>query len=80
MTGEIYTDNGASLGRRTRLFRNCASGNGVEWMYAVDHAGGDDRWYGFHAAAGGTIESMIKAGMRISPASCMVKEDGGDEE
>lgn len=59
---DIYHDNGAAYGRRTRYFRN-ASGGGVEWMYAVDHAQGDDRWYGYLATGGHeTIASLISGG------------------
>ena len=43
MEAELYSDNGAELGLRTRLFRNAADG-GVEWMYAVDHAAVDRDW------------------------------------
>ena len=43
----IFTDQGAErLNARTRYFRD-AEGGGVEWIFAVDHAAGHDRWYGF---------------------------------
>lgn len=63
---DIYTDNGVAFGRRTRIFRDCATGCGVEWMYAVDYAGGDRRWYGFHPAAGGSIATMQANGMALT--------------
>lgn len=64
----IYTDNGASRGCRTRYFRD-AEGGGVEWIYAVDHAGPAPRWCGFmpigapqtvaaHIACGAQWESL----------------------
>ncbi|RWR30516.1 hypothetical protein D2T29_12660 [Sinirhodobacter populi] len=63
---EAYTDNGAAFGRRTRVFRDCVTGCGVEWMYAVDYAGGDSRWYRFHPAAGGTVEGLQANGMKLT--------------
>jgi len=66
MAQDIYQDNAAELGLRTRLFRN-AVGGGVEWMYAVDHAAGDRRWYGFGACGESpTIESLIESGMSLT--------------
>lgn len=64
MTTRIYHDHGANHGRRTRLFRNGQHG-GVEWMYAVDHAGGDDRWYGYGHAS--NITELQRTGMDLSP-------------
>mgnify|MGYP000252711470 CR=1 FL=1 len=62
----IYHDNGAALGRRTRVFRNCPNGGGVEWMYAVDHAGPNPRWYGYLATGGHeTIASLRITGMDL---------------
>lgn len=51
----IYTDNGANLNLRTRYFRDGAHG-GIEWMYAVDYAAGERRWYGYGAGMGGAQE------------------------
>lgn len=63
---EIYSDNGAAFGRRTRLFRNGAHG-GVEWIYAVDYANGNDRWYGYLSTGGHeTIASLQISGMFLS--------------
>jgi len=64
---EIYSDNGASIGRRTRLFRQCPSGTGVEWIYAVDYAGGDDRWYTYHPSAAASIQGLLKTEMNLTP-------------
>lgn len=62
---QLYHDNGAAFGRRTRYFRN-AAGGGVEWIYAVDHAGGCDRWYGYLATGGHeTIASLQISGMDL---------------
>ena len=61
---EIYHDNGRALGRRTRFFRDTEGG--VEWMYGVDYANGDNRWYAFHAGAGRSIDEMKRAGMFLS--------------
>ena len=58
----IYTDAGASIGLRTRLFRDCANGRGVEWMYAVDWAAGHDRWFGFGMSEGQSIKKMMSDG------------------
>lgn len=66
---EVFHDNGAAFGRRTRVFRNCALG-GVEWMYAVDYAGGDRRWYGYMCTGGHeTVGSLIASGMDLRPYS-----------
>lgn len=62
---EIYHDNGRAFGRRTRFFRDAELG-GVEWMYGVDYANGDNRWYAFHAGAGSSIDEMKRAGMFLS--------------
>lgn len=62
---EIYSDNGAAFGRRTRLFRNGAHG-GVEWIYAVDYAGGDRRWYGYGMAPDCSIAELQADGMFLS--------------
>lgn len=65
---DIYHDNGAAFGRRTRYFRESPHG-GIEWMYAVDHANGCRRWYGYGMAyqSGGTIPQLIAAGMDLTP-------------
>lgn len=66
--GVIHTDKGGERGQRTRLFRDCATGAGVEWIYAVDYEGPNPRWYGFHAAGGTTsIAKLIKNGMTLEP-------------
>jgi len=62
---EIYHDNGAAFGRRTRFFRNAPLG-GVEWMYAVDWANGDRRWYGFGMSPDNSIEKLKQSGMFLS--------------
>ena len=61
----IYHDNGAAFGNRTRVFRAGAHG-GVEWMYGVDYANGDKRWYGFGAVPDATIEKLKANGMFLS--------------
>lgn len=66
ITRDVYHDNGAAFGRRTRVFRDCSNGQGVEWMYGVDYAGGDTRWYGFYPAGNGTIASLQQGGMFLS--------------
>ena len=58
----IYSDDGGSKGRRTRLFRDCANCLGVEWIYAVDWAAGHDRWFGFGMAENYSIRKMQKDG------------------
>jgi hypothetical protein len=64
---DIFHDSGAAFGRRTRYFRN-ANGGGVEWMYGVDHANGDTRWYGYLATGGHeTITSLMISGMSLTP-------------
>lgn len=60
----IYTDNGAAFGNRTRLFRN--TNGGVEWMYAVDYASGHDRWYGFGMQPNNSIDKLKSNGMFLS--------------
>lgn len=63
----IFQDKGACFGRRTRVFRNAPCG-GVEWMYAVDFANGDDRWYGYLATGGHeTIGSLVASGVDLVP-------------
>lgn len=62
---QLYHDNGAAFGRRTRYFRN-AAGGGVEWIYAVDWAGGDRRWYGFGMDGTATIAKLQAGGMFLS--------------
>jgi len=63
---EIYHDNGAAFGRRTRFFRNADIG-GVEWMYGVDYANGDQRWYGYMSTGfHETISSLKASGMFLS--------------
>lgn len=66
---KIYHDNGAAFGRRTRVFRNGPNG-GTEWQYAVDHANGDPRWYGYLATGGHeTIASLQASGMDLRPVT-----------
>lgn len=63
---EIYHDNGRAFGRRTRFFRNAKNG-GVEWMYGVDYANGDDRWYAFMAMGNvQSVEQLKRDGMFLS--------------
>jgi hypothetical protein len=63
---DIYHDNGAAFGRRTRFFRNADIG-GVEWMYGVDYANGDWRWYGYMSTGfHETISSLKASGMFLS--------------
>lgn len=62
---KIYSDNGASLGLRTRLFRNIEGG--VEWIYAVDYMAGDRRWFFYHPGVGRSVEDMIAKGIRLQP-------------
>lgn len=54
----IYTDNGEAHGMRTRYFRE--RNGALEWMYAVDYAGGYTRWYG--AGFARSIADMIANG------------------
>lgn len=61
---EIYHDNGAAFGRRTRVFREVQGG--IEWMYGVDYASGCNRWYAFHPGMGQTIDELKKGGMFLS--------------
>ena len=61
----IYHDNGAARGYRTRVFRDCRDG-GVEWMYAVDYAQGDSRWYVFHTISEPSIAKLKSEGMFLS--------------
>ena len=63
---DIYHDNGAAFGRRTRMFRDCQTG-GVEWMYGVDFANGCTRWYGYLATGKAeTVATLKDAGMFLS--------------
>ena len=67
MQATIFTDNGADrIGGRTRYFRDAQNG-GVEWMFAVDHAAGHDRWYGFGPAGDSDIAAMRANGMHLEP-------------
>ena len=67
MQATIFTDNGANrIGARTRYFRDAQNG-GVEWMFAVDHAAGHDRWYGFGPAGDSDIAAMRANGMHLEP-------------
>lgn len=59
---DIYQDNGAARGMRTRMFRDCANG-GVEWMYGVDYCNGDKRWYGYGMEKGLSIRKLMNDGM-----------------
>jgi hypothetical protein len=61
---DIYQDNGAAKGLRTRMFRDGGNG-GVEWMYAVDYASGYTRWYGYGMEKGLTIRKMMDDGMHL---------------
>lgn len=63
---KIFTDNGAARGNRTRYFRDCESGAGVEWMYAVDHAYGSDRWYGYGMEPDISIADLQARGMELT--------------
>jgi hypothetical protein len=66
---EIYHDNGAAFGRRTRFFRDAPEG-GVEWIYGVDYANGGRRWYGYLATGRcETIQSLKASGMFLSRLS-----------
>lgn len=62
---EIYHDNGRAFGRRTRFFRDAENG-GVEWMYGVDWASGDNRWYAFNTMPDATIAKLKAEGMFLS--------------
>lgn len=62
---DVYSDNGAAFGNRTRVFRDGANG-GVEWMYAVDWANGDRRWYGYGMSPDNSIDKLKKGGMFLS--------------
>lgn len=66
---EIYHDNGAARGLRTRVFRNADHG-GVEWMYAADYASTESqfhRWYHFGPAGNSDIQSLkLNQGMELS--------------
>jgi hypothetical protein len=65
----IFTDQGAErLNARTRYFRD-AQGAGVEWIFAVDHATGHDRWYGFGPAGDRDIATLRAEGMYLEPLS-----------
>ena len=67
MQATIFTDNGANrIGARTRYFRDAQNG-GVEWMFAVDHAAGHDRWYGFGPTGDSDIAAMRANGMHLEP-------------
>jgi len=61
---DIYQDNGAARGFRTRMFRDGQNG-GVEWMYAVDYCNGDKRWYGYGMEPNLTIRKLIDNGMYL---------------
>ena len=60
----IYTDNGASIGNRTRLFRETGTGH-IEWTFAVDYAGNFNRWYGFGIGQD-SIKEMNQRGMNLT--------------
>jgi hypothetical protein len=62
---DIYHDNGAAFGRRTRFFRDCATG-GVEWIYAVEYAGGATCWKTFYPGSGLHIAGLKDGGMFLS--------------
>lgn len=61
---DIYTDNGAAFMRRTRVFRNTGTGS-TEWMYAVDYANGDKRWYAYGMQPR-TVEQLNADGMGLT--------------
>ena len=63
MTYAIYADDGDSKGSLTRLFRR-AEGGFIEWMFEVDYAQGDDRWFFF--APHKTLQSMLDAGYNLT--------------
>ena len=61
----IFTDQGANrIGARTRYFRDAKNGD-VEWIFAVDHAAGHDRWYGFGPAGDRDIATLRADGMPL---------------
>ena len=63
---DIYHDNGAAFGRRTRFFRNAGIG-GVEWMYGVDYANGARDWVPYMSTGRHeTIASLKASGMFLS--------------
>ena len=62
---DIYHDNGAALGNRTRFFKDGANG-GVDWMYGVDYASGSDRWFAFGMQPGNSIAKLLASGMFLS--------------
>ena len=64
--GAIYSDDGPARGCRTRYFRDSAYG-GVEWMFAVDYASGNRRWYGFGMNPNNSIAKMTVEGFTLSP-------------
>lgn len=64
----IYSDRGGERGLRTRLFRNCATGTGVEWIYASDYEGPFPRWYGYLAmGTNASIDMLVANGMTLEP-------------
>ena len=68
---EVYSDNGRAFGNRTRVFRECEHG-GLEWMYGVDYASGDDRWYCFYPAdsiAQAKAQGMFLSRIESGPAA-----------
>ena len=70
----IYNDNGAARGLRTRYFRDAPSG--VEWIYAVDYAGGSPftRWHTFGMACytpDNSIAKLIARGMVLTPLTAV---------
>jgi hypothetical protein len=58
----IYSDNGSARGMRTRYFREHAGA--LEWIYAVDHAGPNPRWYG--ASFARSIAEMERNGYTMT--------------
>lgn len=67
MVHKIFHDNASDLGLRTRVFRESQTG-GVEWMYAVDLAGGETRWFEFMPLGQAqTIEALKHNGMKLEP-------------
>lgn len=59
----IYSDNGATYMTRTRYFRE--RNGSLEWVYAVDYAGPNTRWYG--AGFANSIAEMIRNGYDMTP-------------
>lgn len=61
----IFQENRVPFNLKTRVFRDVPGG--VEWMYGVDYANGDTRWYTFHPGVGSSIAEMQSNGMSLAP-------------